>query len=89
VGTPKVVGPQDCSPRDSFHIDSDRDCLPIVYRTWYEVRLNATHMLTHPQADVDGIIVFFFVELEPSIELDFIASDSDMARETHKLQLPN
>ena len=46
-------------------------------------------MPSHPQADVHGTIVFFFIKPELSHELDLIARDGDLAREAHKLQLPN
>jgi hypothetical protein len=29
--------------------------------------------------------MFFFVELEPSLKLDFLACDADFAREVYKL----
>jgi hypothetical protein len=44
-------------------------------------------MSGHPQANIAGIFVFLLIELQPSLELDFLACDDDLAGKTYKLQL--
>jgi hypothetical protein len=87
--TPRVIGVNGCSPRDSLEIDSDWNPLFIVHRARYEVRLDSPLMPSYPQMYVLSIFVFFLVELQPSFKLNLLAIDGDFAREVHKLQLPN
>jgi hypothetical protein len=46
-------------------------------------------MVGHPKVDIHGILVFFWVELQPSLEPDFRACDGHLAGEAHELQFPN
>ena len=86
--TPKIVGVQGCSPRNSFEIDSYWNHLPIVQRARYEARLNSPLMPDYPQVNIDGIGVFFLVEFQLSFDLSFLACDGDFTGEVHELQLP-
>jgi hypothetical protein len=76
---------QGCGSGDSFEIDSDWGRLSIVQRALYKVRLDSPLMSTHPQAYVLSILVFFLVESQPSLELDFFARNDNFGGKAYEL----
>jgi len=80
---------QCCHPSDSFEIDGDGNHVPIVERARYESGLNSPFVSGHPQTDIAGVFVFLLVELQPSLQLDLLARDYDLAGKVHELQFSN
>jgi hypothetical protein len=83
---PQVVSVQRGLSGDPLEVGSDGDRFLVVHWPRYVGRLNSPHVPNDPQANVFGIGVFFLVEPEPSLELEFVARDADFAGEAHKLQ---
>jgi hypothetical protein len=76
---------QNSNAGDSLEIDSDWDHIPIVQWARYEVRLNSPLVPTYPQANIRGIVVFFLIEFQPSLELNFLACDDDLLGKAYEL----